>query len=454
MKTFLSAIQIIFVLLWESVLTSLVYVFHSRKYNIKVYDKKLKILGQSLCRALPKMGPAFVKFGQFLSTRQDLVDHALCDELKNLHNRAPTVSFAKIETILMKELGSLYSDIKIEKEPIAAASTAQVHKGKITLDGIKIDVAIKVLRPKVKSAFIRNINIMMSVARFMNKFISPARRLRLEEIVKVISDTAMGELDLQLEAAVADKISYNCRDFEGIYVPKVFWKYTRKMVLVTEWVEGRKIDNIEKDKGKKIAKDLAFMFFRQAYVDGFFHADIHPGNILIDQHDRIVLIDFGMFSHLSERDRLFLAEIIYSFVKKDYDEVSRLHFEAGYVQSEKSNNERQRQLFALACRSITEPIFGKSASEISISKLLRRLFEVTSEFNMQTQPQLILLQKNMMSLEGVLTTLDDEVNMWKLVEPWFTEWAHNNLNFASKLKRKYNSLVELFDALEKKIKNT
>jgi ubiquinone biosynthesis protein len=449
MRAAFSLVFITFILIRESIISSAIFSLYYRRRNIDIYNRKLKKLGKALCSGLPQIGPAFVKLGQFMSTRQDLISPVLCDELKNLQDKAPTIPFSKIEKIITRELGEQYNKIEIDPHPVAAASIAQVHKGTVELNGEKVKVAIKVLRPHVRKHFMRNIEMMMSIASFINKFISPAKRLRLEEVVSIIEKTATAELNLQTEAAAADKLRYNCRNQEGIYIPKIFWDFTTKSILVTEWVDGDRIEETRDEIKHDIARRLASTFFHQAYADGFFHADIHPGNILIDKMDRVVLLDFGMFSYLPEKDRLFLAEIIYAFVKKDYERASELHFKAGYVKT--NDDEYQRNMFALACRSISEPIFGKSTAEISISKLLRRLFEVTSEFNMHTQPQLILLQKNMMSLEGVLYSLDPQINMWKLVEPWFTEWAKNNLSLKAKIGRKIDDFVALAEMFEKRI---
>lgn len=445
MKSFLSIIYIVWVLTQEMVLYSLCISLFYRKRNIIRYNKSLEKLGKNLCDALPKLGPAFIKLGQFLSTRYDLISPIVCRELKKLQDNAPTVDFKSIERVLILELGDKYEQLKVDEIPVAAASVAQVHKGHTICGCI---IAIKVLRPKVKKNFMSNINLMMLVAGFLNRFVSPARRLRLVEVVKLITETANSELNMQMEGAAADKLRYNCREQDGVYIPKVFWEYTTSSVLVLEWIDGNKIEDCDIDTRKDLAIKLAFLFFKQAYVDGFFHADIHPGNIMIDKAKRLILVDFGMFSYLPERDRLSLAEIIYAFVQKDYEKVSALHFRAGYVPADNDSLEKLENRFALACRTIAEPIFGKPKAEISISKLLRRLFEITSEFNMETQPQLVLLQKNMMSLESVLAILDPDVNMWLLVEPWFTEWAKNNLGFASEFKRKYHRLNHLLSKVE------
>ncbi len=445
MQSFLSIISIVWVLTWEMVFYSVFSCLYYRRRDLYKYNKSLEKLGRNLCNALPKLGPAFVKLGQFLSTRYDLINYIVCKELKKLQDNAPTVDFKQIEKILILELGEKTLELKIDEIPVAAASVAQVHKGYTTCGKA---VAVKVLRPNVRKSFKRNINLMIMVAEFFNRFVNPAKRLRLLEVVNLIAETADSELNMQMEAAAADKLRYNCSEQDAVYIPSVYWEYTTKSILVIEWIDGKKIEDCHLELRKDLAKRLAFLFFKQAYVDGFFHADIHPGNIMVDSEARLVLLDFGMFSYLPERDRLFLAEIIYAFVKKDYEKVSELHFTAGYVPADKDVAEKLQSRFALASRTIAEPIFGKPKAEISISKLLRRLFEVTSEFNMHTQPQLVLLQKNMMSLESVLALLDPEVNMWLLVEPWFTDWAKNNLDFLSKVKRKYHRLNQTLSKVE------
>ncbi len=445
MKSFFSIIYTIWILTWEMIFTSFCAVFYYKKRHLIRYNASLEKLGKNLCSGLPRLGPAFIKLGQFLSTRYDLINPIICKELKKLQEDAPTVDFKKIEKILAIELGEKYQQLKIDQIPIAAASVAQVHRG-YTICGS--DIAIKVLRPNIRKRFKQNIDLMMLIAEFLNRFIGPARRLRLLEVVNLIAETANSELNMQMEAAAADKLRYNCREQDDVYIPKVFWEYTTSSILVTEWIDGGKIEDCDLKERKNLAQKLAFLFFKQAYIDGFFHADIHPGNIMIDRAKRLVLVDFGMFSYLPEMDRLFLAEIIHAFVKKDYEKVSKLHFKAGYVQADSKNLEKLQNRFSLACRTIAEPIFGKPKAEISISKLLCRLFEITSEFNMETQPQLVLLQKNIMSLESVLAMLDPNVNMWLLVESWFTEWAKNNFGFASEVKHKYYRLNKILSKIE------
>lgn len=443
MRVVFQMIFIIFILIKNSILLSSLLVY----YKIQ-YEKNLSKLGKNLCKALHTLGPAFVKLGQFLSTRNDLINSTICNELRTLQDNAPSVEFSKIERILICELKNKYSNIIIDSQPVATASIAQVHKGEINGEL----VAIKVLKPGIRKMFLKNIDFMMFVATLINKFIQPAKRLRLKEVVNIIQNTANIELDMQMEAAVASKLKEN--ENTSVYIPKIFWEYTTKNVLVSEWIDGTRIENIDESHRQDVAERLAFTFFSQAFVNGFFHADIHPGNILFDIHNRIVLLDFGVCSYLPEKDRILLAQIIYYFAIKNYEKVAELHLKAGYVKYKKNNYDEIKNNFALACRTIAEPVFGKSSAEISMSTFLRRLFEVTSEFNMHTQPQLILLQKNIVSLEGVLKTLNINVNMWTLIQPWFTNWIEQNLSVKFTIKRQYNRILNILEKLESLIERS
>ncbi len=450
MFVLLNFIYILWLLLRHMVVFLSIKAFYIGKKSDS-YNITLQKLGQKLCIVLPIAGPAFIKLGQFLSARADLVDHIICNELKSLHDQAPKIAFNKIKSILISELGEKFTSgiITVDTQPIAAASIAQVHKGKILDGNGETSVAVKILRPNIKKDFKCNINLIKSVAKIIDKLITPAKRLRLLEVVDVIINTVKIELDMKLEAAVADKMRYNTAKHQYAYIPKIFWEYTTTQVLVMEWIDGVKIDAsemLECFDTKRIAKDLAFTVFQQTYTDGFFHADIHPGNILITPEGKVALIDFGLVSYLPEKDRLFIAKIIFALIKRDYEKVAELHFKAGYVPT---NNKHQNpiEMFALACRSLIEPIINKPLAEISIGKLLRRLFEITSEFNMHTQPQLLLLQKNMVTLEGTLFTIDQTVNMWELTEPWFTEWANEHLGTMATIKRQSHTAIKIIERL-------
>lgn len=448
MKRLLRILHVLLVLIRQGVASSFLCVLYYKKRDQQKHSYHLRKLGQNLCEALPRLGPAFVKLGQFISTRYDLVNPIICNELKKLQDNVKQVAFKKIKKILLAELEERFVQVEMDEQPVAAASVAQVYKGYISYAGEKKLVAIKVLRPGIHKTFSNNIQLMLMIAELVHSFILPAKRLRLFDVVSIISDSAKAELNMQMEAAAGDKLRFDCRNDKNIHIPQVFWEFTSKNVLVVEWVDGKRIEACSSSLKKSFASKLAYSFFRQVYTNGFFHADIHPGNILIDKNENIVFLDFGICSFLPEKDRLFLAEIIYAFTKKDYDKVAELHFKAGYVNCNDENLEKLRNKFSLACRTIAEPIFGRPKAQISIGKLLKRLFEITSEFQMQTQPQLILLQKNMMSLEGVLAILDPDVNMWLMVEPWFEEWARENLTLKSCAKRKLRNLEKVVGKLE------
>jgi ubiquinone biosynthesis protein len=399
---------------------------------IKPQGKNLKSLGMSLRKILPKMGPAFVKLAQFLSIREDLLPKILCQELAFLQDKAPTIATKKIKQIIEKTIGC---GIIIEEEPLAAASIAQVHRATIG----EALVVVKVLRPGIRNAFEKNLSFLLFLAKIANKILSEAKRLRLIEVVELLIETSKIELDLELEGAAADKLRFNSRNREGLVIPKIFWDFTSKDCLVMEWIDGSKLNDTSGILRKKLAETLAINFFQQVYLDGFFHADLHWGNLLVDQEENLVLIDFGLNSFLPERDRFYLAEMIYAFLQKDYERVSELHFELGYLEEDTLT---RRNLFSLACRTIAEPIFGKNNSEIPITKLLKRLFQITADFKMKTQPQLLLLQKNLISLEGIVRKLNPEINLWELLEPLFKDWANKNLNIFATSKRKIHKLIE------------
>jgi ubiquinone biosynthesis protein len=419
-----------FCLLWSELLPiKLLVVF------IKKDEKSLKRLAVSLTKLAPKLGPAFVKLGQFFSTREDILPKILCQELSSLQDKAPTIAFEKIAKIVKQEIGEV---LQLEREPLAAASIAQVHRA--TLLGE--EVVVKVLRPGIRKAFARNLELLLFIAKIINKIIKPANRLRLLEVIDLLIETSNIELDLQFEAAAADKLRYNSRARLGVVIPKIFWDFSSKDVLVMEWIDGKKLNFLTPELKKTLAKKLAITFFEQVYLDGFFHADLHFGNLLLDKAGNLVFLDFGLHSFLPDKDRFYLAEMIYAFLHKDYDKVSELHFKLGYLDNYSLSRKNR---FALACRTIAEPIFGKNTSEIALSQLLRRLFRITADFQMQTQPQILLLQKNLLSLEGLVKILDPEINLWDLLKPWFKSWAKENLSYVALTKRKLNSLLTKID---------
>jgi ubiquinone biosynthesis protein len=342
------------------------------------------------------------------------------------------------------EISKLFKSF--DSTPVAAASVAQVHKA-VTHKNKK--VAVKILRPNIEKRFNRDFATMSLGVKILELILrKSAQRLRLHEALKTFKKIVQFELNLKYEAAACDELRNNLQDDSGIRIPRVFWELTSPKVFCMDWIEGTKID----DRGElirkgfdlhDIAQKLAVTFFNQAYRDGFFHADLHPGNILVDDHGNIALVDFGIMGVLANEDRLFIAEVIHAFIKRDYNRVSELHFKKNIVLKN-----QDPKLFALACRSIGEPIAGLPANKISLSHLLEQLFAMSSNFEMVIQPQLMLLQKTMVTLEGVGTIIYPKVNLWKLAEPWIETWANNNFGFKQSVKNKLDDLQDTICSIQ------
>ncbi len=407
----------------------------SHKYNFsnQYLLKTQKELGRNLSSMFEALGPSFIKLGQSLSTRPDLFGDAMTDELTNLRDKLPQFSCAAVSSIVEAEFGKNIEEIFESFDPIAvaAASIAQVHKARTHQGDI---VAVKILRPNIEKKFASDIIFFNHLVDAIYSIIPVSKNLRLREIISTLADIVKFELDLRFEGAAADQIRENCKLDEDIYIPKVFWKLTTKKVLTLEWVDGTPISDVEALKLQgldlhEIARKLAISFFNQAYRDGFFHADLHQGNIFVDSKGNIVLVDFGITGILKEVDRKFIAETLYHFMNRNYDKVAELHFNAGLVP-----NTKDMHLFALACRSVGEPILGLPMNQISFGKLLQQLFEISKNFNMLPKIQLLLLQKTIITLEGVGYSVYPEVNMWSLAEPWIRKWAERNYGFKAKFK--------------------
>lgn len=411
-----------------------VAVFYSRSVcDRAVRDRKLSLLGEGVTSWLQFSGPAFIKFGQILSTRPDLTGEIISEKLALLQDSLPPFRSKYVVNSIESEFSVKLDEIfeSFDHEPIAAASIAQVHKAKLKTGE---NVAVKVLRPNIAKRFKRDVKLFYFLAKLSKLVFAEANRLHFDEAVKTFEKVVLNELDLTFEAACADKIKKNCAKDRGVRIPKIYWEYTSEKVMVMEWIQGIRVDNKKALEAAghnlhEVAKKLSITFFNQAYRDGFFHADLHPGNIFVDENGDIALVDFGIIGFLEHRDRVFIAHMLYAFIQKDYDLVARLHFEVGYIPKDMDEAK-----FALACRSIGEPIIGLPVNKISIAKLLKKLLGISKEFEMELQTQLILLQKTMVTLEGVGYKIYPEVNMWKLSEPWIKKWAKENFGFKAKLK--------------------
>lgn len=383
---------------------------------------------ERISRAMNKLGPSYVKLGQFLATRPDLVGRQMADDLSLLQDQLDFFPQDQAIKTIEGSLGRSISDLYVEFDlPIAAASMAQVHPATVRSHGKQAKVAVKVIRPGVRKRFNSDLQSFYMVARSQERFIPAARRLRPVKIVELLAQTTRIEMDLRLEAAALSEIAENIKDDAGFRVPAVDWERTGRDVLTMEWIDGIKMSDVAglENAGfnlKKLANTLIQSFLRHTLRDGFFHADMHQGNLFVDQQGVIVAVDFGITGRLSKKRRRFLAEILYGFITRDYQRVADVHFEAGYVP-----HHHDRASFAQAIRAIGEPIHGQPAETISMGKLLTLLFEVTELFDMETRPELLMLQKTMVVVEGVARNLDPHFNMWKAAEPVVSGWIRKNL---------------------------
>ena len=378
---------------------------------------------KKLSNSLQSMGTTFIKLGQFLATRPDIIGEELSKQLETLQDKLPPFSLSEAKEMIKKDLGNeTYNSIINLSEPVAAASIAQVHKAQINDNGTIKDVAIKILRPNIKKKFNEEIDALMLLAFFVESSIQKTKRLKLVEVVFLLKEITNLEMDLRFEAAAANEYSENTKNDAGFKVPKIYWNFTSENVMTLDWVDGISIRETEEllkrnIDTKKIASDIIQHFLRHAIRDGFFHADMHQGNIFINNSGQIIPIDFGIMGRLDKLSQRFLAEILFGFIQRDYKKVAEVHLSAGLVPKEVPVSD-----LAQALRSIGEPIFGQSVKDISGGKLLKQLFDVTEKFNMQTQPQLLMLQKTMVVVEGVARKLNPETNIWKTSKPVLEKW--------------------------------
>jgi ubiquinone biosynthesis protein len=384
--------------------------------------------GPRLARALTRLGPAYLKLGQFLATRPDVVGVHIARDLESLQDRLPPFSQAEAEAAIAQSLEKPIAQAFASFGPaVAAASIAQVHRGEVLRDGVHQAVAIKVLRPHVASRFRRDLGDFFFVAHKAEAHSTEARRLRLIEVINTMSRSVAMEMDLRLEAAALSEMAENTRDDPDFRVPTVDWDRTTHNVLTLEWVDGIALsDHARLEQAQvdlpQLGRKIIQSFLRHALRDGFFHADMHPGNLFLDEAGRLVAVDFGIMGRLGLKERRFLAEILLGFITRDYRRVAEVHFEAGYVPGHHSVEN-----FAQAIRAIGEPIHNRTAEEISMAKLLTLLLEVTGLFDMQTRPELILLQKTMVVVEGVARGFDPKLDIWKVADPVVREWIERNL---------------------------
>jgi len=398
--------------------------------------KKTAGEAERMTRAFNRLGPSYVKLGQFLATRADIVGAEMAETLGRLRDEIEPFpeadARAAVERALGKPVEALFASFS---PPVAAASIAQVHKAEIAGENGTRAVAVKVLRPGVRRRFRRDLDTFYAGARLVERLDPKARRLRPVAVVDTLARSVTLEMDLRLEAAALSEMAEATASDTGFRVPRVEWERTAREVLTLEWIDGIKLSNLDalRDAGHDLpdlARKLMQAFLRHALRDGFFHADMHQGNLFVDAEGDIVAVDFGIMGRLSRAERRFLAEILFGFIRRDYRRVAEVHFEAGYVPAERHSVDD----FAQALRAIGEPIHGQRASDISMARLLTLLFEVTELFDMQTRPELLLVQKTMVVVEGVARSLDPDFDMWSASEPVVRDWIERFLGPAGQIE--------------------
>ncbi len=377
-------------------------------------------------RALTALGPAYIKFGQILSTRPDVVGPEMADQLRVLQDKLPPFPVGVAKASFSDATGNSADDVFSEfSEPVAAASIAQVHRARIAATGE--EVAVKVLRPGIERAFRKDVDAFWLAASMIEFLLPSSRRLRPRDVIAHFESVVEGELDLRLESSAASEFADNTKDDVGFRVPQVKWGLSARRVMTLGWAEGDSIgDNAALDAAghdrAELAERVLQLFLSHALRDGYFHADMHQGNMKVAATGEIIAYDFGIMGHIDEYTRRVYAEILYGFIRRDYKRVAEVHFEAGYVPATQDVDE-----FARALRAVGEPIFGMDASHISMGRLLNYLFEVTERFGMETRTELILLQRTMVVVEGVSRSLDPHINIWKAAQPVVEDYIKHSI---------------------------
>lgn len=408
--------------------------------------------GERLAAAFTELGPSFIKLGQILATRADLLGDEIAEDLALLQDRLPPFpgdqARVLIEAEFARPLDSLFASF--DETAVAAASIAQVHFAVTTEGG---EVAVKVLRPGIARAFARDLDLFRWLARLIERRRPGWRRLKPVEVVETLAQSVEFEMDLRFEAAAASELAGNFAGDPAFRVPQVDWQRTGRTVLTTERIAGIRVDQRAAliAAGHSIADLLgnaADAFFKQVFRDGFFHADLHPGNVFVAADGALAVVDFGIMGRLDRQTRYYLADMLIGFLTGDYRRVAEVHFAAGYVPKRRSID-----AFTQACRAIGEPILGRPLDEISIARLLAQLFQVTEQFEMEAQPQLLLLQKTMVLVEGIGRRLDPSVNIWSLARPLVERWVRENRGPEARLKERIDTALEAVDEMPRLLRS-
>jgi ubiquinone biosynthesis protein len=407
--------------------------------------------GERMALALTELGPSYIKAGQFLATRPDVIGPQIALDLAKLQDRLPPFPHAEAISILEQELPpEAVQRIGAIGEPVAAASIAQVHK--VTIKGVKDGdpsrtLALKILRPNVENELALDMRAFAWAARRVESFGDEGRRMKPTAVVETLARSVTMEMDLRLEAAAASEMLANSGEDTDIRIPAIDWDFTSRRVLATEWIDGIPLRDREAlvAQGldmKALATRLIQAFLRHALRDGFFHADMHPGNLFVDREGKIVIVDFGIMGRLDKASRRFMAETLQGFLTRDYHHVAEIHFNIGFVPGRHSVDD-----FAQALRAIGEPIFGRPASNMSMARLLGQLFEVTRLFDMELQPQLVMLQKTMVVVEGVARQLDPDHSIWDSARPVIEKWMIDSVGPQARIQEATEGLGSFGRAL-------
>ncbi len=397
--------------------------------------------GARIRKALEDLGPIFVKFGQTLSTRRDLLPDDIARELVKLQDRVPPFDVDSAKALIENALGNRVSEAfaYFEDQPLASASVAQVHAARLHSGE---EVVVKVLRPGIEERIKADLDLLFDLAEIANRYLPDAPRLRPLEVVSEFKKTLLDELDLIREASNAAEIRRRFENSDILYIPRVYFDLTRKNVLVMEHVSGIPIGDIEKLRSsgvnlKTLAERGVEIFFTQVLRDSLFHADMHPGNIFATSDAKYIAIDFGIVGSISHEDKRYIAENFRAFFNRDYRKVAEMHIESGWVPRDTRVTE-----FEAAIRSVCEPIFEKPLKDISYGHLLLRLFQVARRFNMEVQPQLVLLQKTLLNIEGLGRELYPELDLWKTAKPFIENWFRSEIGLSANLDHLKTQLPE------------
>jgi ubiquinone biosynthesis protein len=396
--------------------------------------------------ALEDLGPIFVKFGQILSTRRDLLPDDIATELARLQDRVPPFPGAQARAFIEKAYGRPIEELldEFEERPLASASIAQVHAARLKTGQA---VVVKVLRPGIQRIIRRDVDLLYTLARLAQRYWREGRRLRPVEVVQEYEKTIFDELDLMREGANASQLRRNFLNSPALYIPEVYWDYTRPGVLVMERISGIPVGDVERLKRQGISMRMlgergVEIFFTQVFRDNFFHADMHPGNIFVAPSGKYLAVDFGIMGTLMPEDQRYLAENLLAFFNRDYRRVAELHVESEWVPKGTRIDE-----FESAIRTVCEPIFERPISQISFGHFLLRLFQTARRFNMEVQPQLVLLQKTLLNIEGLGRQLYPELDLWKTAKPFMERWMSEQVGTRAFVHRIQHSLPLLSEKL-------